>query len=277
MPLRRIDMNWNFRSRWGGSYRRAVAASTGLLMLSSVVGCGSSYRTPGGPADFRAMGITGDEAELLTDRAITERMNIKPLASFPAAIAVVRVQAPGYYSSTARGVGSGKYTIVTTRDVESEDEFAKLEGLPMVRSIGMLNQLSVSGPCNDSRELRQAAASVQADMVLVYTFDTEFDTQEKVAPLGLITLGLFPDREARVTSTCSAVLMDTRNGFIYGLSEATGKDERFTNAWGSEAAIDSSRRKAEKAAFAALVVKLQELWPGVVSRYGPPGSVDDRG
>ena len=49
-----------------------------------------------------------------------------------------------------------------------------------------------------------------------------------------ISLGLIPDRDAFITSSASAVLIDVRSGFVlYGVAESTAKESRLTNAWGS--------------------------------------------
>jgi hypothetical protein len=242
----------------------------GILILIAALGAGcASYRVPGGPADFRAMGITQAQADQQTDWSIAKRLDRQPLAKFPTSIAIVRVQGPGYCSHTTRSYGSGRYSIITTRDVESDEAFKRLAALPMVAGLAPINRLVVSPNMDTEENLREAAATVQADMVLVYTFDTVFGNEKKIAPLGLITLGLFPDREARVTSTASAVLLDTRNGYVYGLAEATGKDNRIANAWTSKSAVDASRRTAEKAAFEGLVGEVETMWRGVVERFTP--------
>lgn len=232
-------------------------------------GCASSYRVPGAAADFRALGITQEEADSQTDVSIARRLERKPLARFPATIAVVRVQGAGYRSYTARGYGDGQYTIVTTRDVEGDDAFKRLAVLPMIAGLEPLNRLVIPAKLQDEQSLRAAAANVQADMLLLYTFDTAFETHKKIAPLGLLTLGLFPDRNAHVTSTAIAALVDTRNGYVYGLAEATGRQSQLTNAWNNEEAVDESRRKAEKQAFDGLMKEVELLWPRVAARFGP--------
>jgi hypothetical protein len=262
---RRIGMQRNDRSSW-----RNVVVIKCLAAAACLAGCATKYQVPGKAADFRALGIGPEVVEEQTEQSIAKRLDRKPLARFPTSIAVVRVQGPGYSSYTSRGYGQGRFTVVTNRDVEPEDSFARLTSMPMVTTVLPLNRLVMPEHVSDEEDLRGAAASAQADMLLIYTFDTEFGTENKVAPLGLITLGLFPDREARVTSTASAALLDTRNGYIYGLTEATGKDDRITNAWTNEAAVDASRRKAEQEAFEGLVASIATMWDGVVRNYGPP-------
>lgn len=247
---------------------------TALLLVFALAwmgGCGmkSAYSVPGAAADFRALGITPDEVEAQTDVSIARRLDRKPTARFPTSIAVVRVQGANYRSYTARGYGDGQFTIVTTRDVEPANAFDRLEELPMVAGVHSLNQLVMPRQVRSEEDLRGAAANVQADMLLIYTFDTQFETNKKIQPLGLVTLGLFPDRDVRVTCTASAALMDTRNGFVYDLAEATAQEKKLSNAWNNEDAIDTSRRKTEAAAFVSLVGEIEKKWQRVAGRYGP--------
>lgn len=256
--------------------RSGLALGSLLLVVISVSGC-VSYRVPGGPANFRAMGITEEMLEEQTDVSISRRLERKPLASFPVTVAVVRVQDRNYSSYTSGSYGRGNYRIVTTRDVESDEAFDRIAALPMIRTLAPLSRLVVAEELNTELELREAAATVQAGMLLIYTFDTTFGVEEAIVPLSIITLGLFPDDEARVTTTVSAVLIDTRNGYVYGLTEATSHQTQLANNWTSQAAIDQSRRRAEQEAFDKLIEGIETLWMGVIQTYGPSLSVEAEG
>jgi hypothetical protein len=248
---------------------RSLRTAMILAMVIAIGGC-ASYTTPGRAADFRAMGITPEQADAMTDSAMLERLQRKPLAGFPTSIAVARVQDRGYRAYQTKSYGEGRYSIVTTRDVESDDSFDRLAKLPLVAGLAPINRLVIPSRLDSERDLRTAAASVQADMLLIYTFDTQFGSESKIAPLATFTLGLFPEREARVTSTASAALLDTRNGYVYGLAEGTSHTTQLANAWTSETAVEESRRRAEREAFDKLVAGLETMWQGVVARYGPP-------
>lgn len=248
--------------------RGALAAWMWSVMAGSAVlsGC-ASYTTPGGPADLHAMGISRGEQIARTDSNILEKMSRKPAADFPASIAVVRVQAHNYRSHTAEGYGAGNFTVLTGREAETDEDMDRLRSLPMVRGIAAINRLVLPQWLNTEKDLREAAASVHADMVLLYTFDTRFGVTTKIPAMGLITLGLFPDRESQVTSTASAALIDTRSGFIYGVAEATSKAHQAANAWTSEDAVDESRKRAEREAFVNLVGEVERMWKGVAETY----------
>jgi hypothetical protein len=236
-------------------------------------GCGS-YKTPGGPASFRALNITEEAVEQQTEAPIARRLDLQPLAGFPTTIAVARVQAPGYCSYSASGYGRGAYSVVTVRDVESDEHFQQIKDLPLVRGLAPLNRIVLDDDLFTDRELREGAAAVHADMILIYTFDTVFDVESTVPPLSVLSLGLIPETQARVTSTVSGALMDTRNGYIYGLLEGTAHDNQLANAWTSRVAVDQVRRRTEAEAFEKMVNSFEPMWLGVVETYGPPRSED---
>jgi hypothetical protein len=242
-----------------------------LVVMSMVVmmtGCVGSYVTPGRAADFSALGITKDAIAKQTEYPIAERMEKKPLAAFPSSIALARVQGSGYCSMSERGYGSGRYSVVTSRTVETEGALKTLQGLPMVRGVAPLNRLVLPDRLESDQDLRIAASSVQADMLLMYTFDTEFEVGTTIPMMGVITLGVFPNEKASVSTTASAALLDTRNGYIYALDEASAKDTQLANAWTSKDAVDECRKRTEQKAFDKLVGQFPALWSGVVAQYG---------
>ena len=97
--------------------RRVPLYCVYALMLAAISGC-SDYMTP---ARGVSMATLAD-----ADEGIRERMLRKPAAPFPARMATVRVQAPRYRSNSAESYGYGRYSVVTTRDIEREEDFLRL-------------------------------------------------------------------------------------------------------------------------------------------------------
>src|SRR5438876_2363808 len=93
-------------------------------ILALVSGC-SHYVTPGAGANFGDMGLMKETQQRGTPASMREAFERKPLANWPASIAVARVQANGYVSRTAQGWGRGSYSIVTNRDVEKDAQFER--------------------------------------------------------------------------------------------------------------------------------------------------------
>jgi len=192
-------------------------ATFSTLMLVAVMSGCASYVTPGRGADLGQISpaaATTLAAQHAPEDPIAQSFDRKPMAHFPAAIAVVRVQQPGYVSPTAQGWGTGRYSIVTTRDVEKPEQLERLSKLPQLKGVAPINRLLLNSNLDDDTPLRQAAAKLQADMILIYTFDTTFKSEDKALPLSVISLGLSPNQQVHVTSTASALLMDTRNGYL---------------------------------------------------------------
>jgi hypothetical protein len=226
-------------------------------------GC-ASYATPGGPAPLSK----------LADADINAAMARQPTAHFPANLAIVRVQAPGYRSCTADSYGHGRYSVVTTRDVEKDEHFQRLQKLPMVAGVAPLNRLLISPELQSAKELRVAAASLRADLVVVYTFDTTFWIKDhEVGPLQLISLGFLPNQEARVTTTASAILLDVRTGYLYGTAEATARQSQIASLWRSEQAADETRQKTESRAMDALIGEVETTWARVLRQHVTPEAV----
>src|SRR5207249_3104559 len=116
-----------------------------------------------------------------------------------------------------------------------------------------------------------AAAKMHADMLLVYTIDTEFMELNRTTPLTVFTLGATTTKNMRILSTASAAILDTRSGYVYGLAEGTKHHEELQNAWKTQDEVDKVRRDVESQAFADLVANLQTTWGGIVQENTTPG------
>ncbi len=233
--------------------RRSLLVTRYSLLLLFVGGCSIAYHTPGGGANLK----------LFADRDIREILERQPSAPRPVHLATARVQEPHYRSYSVRGNGKGRYSVVTVRDVEQDQDFERLASLPEVAQVVPLNRLLLSDQLESDRELRQAAAALHADMILIYTFDTDFSSDDFLRPLTVITLGLSPNKLVRMSTTASAVLLDVRTGYVYGACESTVRRKQLASAWTSRDAVDHSRRKTEREAFELLLTDFEKLWKGV--------------
>ncbi len=234
-----------------------------LLILS---GC-AHYVPPGPKADLALFTSAPDD--------IAANFALKPAAPFPAAIAFVRAQGPHYtnlHLSAAGGVAghqTGRYTLVTVREVGEETQLERVAALPQVAGITGVNRLLLPEKLDTERDLRAAAARLQADLLLLYTFDTAFIDQDAAKPLTVITLGLSPTRSITAVTTVSALLIDTRTGYIHATFETTEKNRVLGTSWGSADSADAARRETEKAAFAKLVDEFIAAWPKIAAGSAP--------
>ena len=212
-----------------------------VLSLATLYGCAADhYVTP--PA--------GAELTVMSDANLRGYYSTKPVTRFPANIAIVRLN---------------RDSVVATRDIESDDDLAKITALPLVGSVAPIGKILLPARVSSFDDLRPPAARLHADLLLVYTVDTTFAVEGKsLGPLELISLGLIPHKKAHVTATVAGVLVDVRTGYVYGTSEATAEEQQRANLWSKYDAINSSRLKAEERAFDDFVDEFGRLWKGVV-------------
>lgn len=230
-----------------------------MLFVIGISGC-SSYTTPG-----RGVNIQNLSA---ADKSIADLLKVQPAAPFPARMAVARVQASGYYSQSNRCYGEGQFCVVTTRDIESDDSFDRIAKLPQLAGVAVMNRLLLSEKLSSIMDLRRAAATLKTDVLLVYSLDTGFTIENTdIGPLAAISLGFLPNKNAKVTSTASAVIFDVRTGFIYGVAEATATEEQRASYWSSSDAVDDARKKAEKNSFDKLIPEIEKLWKSIVATH----------
>jgi hypothetical protein len=226
----------------------------------SLAGC-ATYIPPGAKADLQAF----------APPSVQEGFAAKPTNPFPASIAAVRVQAPAYSNEYLRQnggqYGTGRYSVITVREVEEQAQFDRIAALPQVSGLVTVNRMLLPARLEGDREVRAAAARLQADLVFLYTFDTAFFDTDAAKPLTVITLGLSPTRKITAVTTVSALLLDTRTGYVYSAYEVTEREATMSTSWGSRDTADEARRKTERRAFGKLVDELVASWPKLLQRH----------
>jgi len=239
--------------------RKRTSTAIAILAIAALYGCAATYTTPAG-------GVSLAEEISVTD--LREHFATEPASRFPANIAVARLQEGGYYSFSNRGYGNGRYSVVTTRDIEPDEAYETLEGLPLIRGVAPIGRLLLPNRLNSVDELRSPAARLKADLLLVYTVDSTFVVDgNSLDPLSAISLGFIRNREAHVTSTVAGALLDVRTGFVYGTTEATATRSKKATVWSTQQAADSSRIVAEKQAFESFIESFSSLWADVVNEH----------
>ena len=242
---------------------RTITVS-GMFALALLSGC-ATYIPPGAKADLQE----------LAPASIQEGFAAKPTYPFPAAIAAVRVQGPAYsnYYLERNGgrYGMGRYSIVTAREVEDEQQFNRVAALPQVAGLVSINRMLLPSRLDTERDIRDAAARLHADLVFLYTFDTEFFDIDLAKPLSVVSLGLSPTRKISVLTTASALLLDTRTGYVYSAYEVTQKAQTMATSWGSRDAADEARRHNERDAFTKLMSEVVNSWPKLLDHRAERG------
>jgi len=231
--------------------------TTLILTCLLLSGC-AHYVTPGHKADLAQ----------LAPAHIQDGFNREPSNPFPASIVTIRVQGRSYSNynlSRSGGVyGDGRFTVITTREVESETDMTQIQSLSQVNDVISLNRLL--SQCLSSIEVNatEAASVLKADLILVYTFDTVFFDEDRARILSTISLGFSPNRKITATTTASALLIDTRTGYIYSAYEATSSDTKASSVWGSREAADKARLETERKAFEGMVHEIISSWNRII-------------
>jgi len=236
--------------------------SARTLLVAFVIACTgcATYVTPGGPARL-------EEINRADIAAVASR---KPTLRFPAHVAVLRIQGRDYRSFSTEGYGAGRYTAVTTQELLTDEQLAAVSSWPSIAGATPVSRLTLPQKLDSVDDLRLAAAQIQADVLLVYTIETSFRVQGRgYGPLAVISLGTVPDRDAYITATASALFIDVRSGFVYGVAESTAKKSGLTNVWNSGSTIDRKRLEAEKEATAGLMEQAARTWTGITAQYSP--------
>jgi len=225
----------------------------GILVLLS--GC-QSYQTPGGPAPIGAM----------TAASVADRLRSVPEAPLPAIIAYTRVQDAGYRSWNDGGTNRGSLSIVGPREIERPEDAQAMASWAEVKHIARLTPILVPPQGDSLMALREGAATLHADVLAIYTVDTVFDVDDHdIGPIGLITLGLAPTKNARVRSSVSMAFFDVRTGHCYGTAEGSASDGQLASAWTSGDAIDQCRLRVERQAFEAMLGEARKTWEGAAA------------
>jgi hypothetical protein len=240
---------------------RGVRGLFALIVLTLLGGCATSYVVPGPRADLQAFG----------GGSIQESFAAQATAPFPATLAFVRVQAPTYASArlpeTQSGAAAGRFRVITTREAEDDAQVERLGRLPQVTGVTTLSRLLLPPAVQGDKDLREAAARLHADLLLVYTFDTAIFDTDLARPLTVITLGLSPTRKLAISTTASALLMDTRTGYVYSTYEATKKADTLATSWNTADSADQVRRDNEREAFGLLLGQVEKTWPRLIEQH----------
>lgn len=111
--------------------------------------------------------------------------------------------------------------------------------------------------------IRLGAARQHLDAVLVYAVDTTARSDATVlafADLTLIGGAFLPTREIEATGAAAALLIDVRNGYPYGRTDAAVELSELATSWGSDDRTEEMRREAEAETVAALAPKVREMF-----------------
>ena len=240
-----------------------------LGVITAIITSCTQYVTPGS-----AVKISD-----LADEDISKLLSNKPTSEFPVNIAVARIQHPQYtsykYQQNLYSEQKGNFSMILTRDAIEDEAFQKLSEFNGVKQASPFNRLLLPYNYKSIKDLRMAAAKMKAQMLMVYTFDTEFTIDTKnYGPQNAFSLGYLKNKDVKVTTTASVALFDVQTEYLYGLAEATAYEHKKANAWKKEDEVDNLRIATERKAFEKLMGEIEKMWGGIVQEYGNAKATD---
>ncbi|KMQ72340.1 hypothetical protein [Chryseobacterium koreense] len=239
-------------------FNKVVFSTIIVFILSS---CSLKYTTPGSDVKISS----------LADEDVAKILSNKPAAEFPVNIAVARIQAPNYSNNSynrRESTPDGRFSMILTREPDEEKVISELSKLKGIKQISPFNRLLLPYNYQTIKDLRLAAAKMKAQMLLVYTFDTEFSIDAKnYGPQNVFALGYLKNKEVKVRTTSSVALFDVQTEYLFGLAEATAEKEKKSNIWKENQEVDQLRMDAEKESFSKLAKEIEKMWNDVYLEY----------
>lgn len=241
----------------GGTSSKTLAlVALGVCGAVGLLG-GCNYTPHAAPVDLKALAeppVVGEGVRTAIERA--------PTAGFPASIAVVQIENPRW--------NYGPYVSAVSNPA-IESLVGNCRKLPMVNSVTTINNLGVNTATSKEvtfmDRLREAAASVRADLLLVATMTTNHSNNDVAPPVGLLTLGLFPTKVRSTETNAALILVDTRTGYVYTMAEARDEAEQLANGWTDSMASDDARSRSERRAGEKLITRFEESWTKVINEH----------
>ena len=225
-----------------------------ILAVAAALTCSGCSSYVNSPAVSRAREAKRAE---FSDPLIARAANAKPTMRFPATIAIAT---------------NDRQVREHLRALSAHDTLDSLGSLPDLARTTMVSPVIVGETDHDQRissdlRMREAAAKLHADAVLILAQESQLTDGSIIAPLTGLSLGLLPNKRYELISTSFAALVDTRTGYIYGTSEKSAARSGLTMAWGSDDVISRARSKVERQAMEKLFADFPAFWRGVVAAH----------
>ena len=205
-----------------------------------------------------AKSARGEKRQAFSHKLISRAYNAQPTMRFPAVVAV----AP-----------QGEEAIMHLRALDALGKLESLKTLPDLRGLPLVTSLLENGKEHADEgtdfdlRLREAAARLHADAVLLISLETNATNGEIFAPLTTATLGLFPNNRYEIIATGLAALVDTRTGYVYGTLEKSAAKTGVVMVAGSDSSLERRKKGAQREAMEKLVKEFPSFWQGIVSTH----------
>lgn len=215
-------------------------------------GCASYVNSPA------ARSAVAAKREAFSHTLISRAYNAKPAMQFPAVVAV----AP-----------QGEEAVMHLRALDALGKLDNAKRQHDLRALPMISGLLENGSAHpDSQNvfdlrLREAAARMHADAVLLISMETNATNGEVFAPLTTATLGLFPNNRYEIIATGLAAIVDTKTGYVYGTVEKSAAKTGVVMVAGSDESLARRKQQAQREAMEKLIAEFPTFWQGIVAAH----------
>lgn len=235
--------------------RRKYSVILGILPFVFLLsGCFESYVTPPGGADMSAFQATASQGY---------RQSPKPAARLPVRLAVARVQSDYDYYQRCQ-----EFSVVNESMLQVQLSYKELTTLQGIDEVVTVNKLLISGCDRSSDGLRKAALSLKAELLYIYTLDTQYDETDWSSAMSLYTLGLSPTITVEVTTNAMGILIDSQTGYVYGVLQASSEKSQKAAFLTRQNAWDQCSKVTQQEAFERMNERFKVTWAGILSQYG---------
>jgi hypothetical protein len=227
------------------------------LAACAFTGCSSYINSPAAQAGIK------DSQKAFSDPLIARAYHAQPTMHFPARLGL----APQDDESRQQ-----------LRVMDALGKLDRFKSLPDVTGFVTVNSLVMSSGYDGDESkrkpvwnradlmLREAAAKLHADAVLLVKIDTHVTDGKLFAPLSTLTLGMFPNNRAEIIATAFGALVDTRTGYIYGVLEKSAGRTNLSISWDPDSRTRAVQ-KTEQAAMEKLLAEFPDFWRGIVQAH----------
>ena len=224
-----------------------------LTVLAAIftAGCTSYVNSPAVARSLK------EKRAAFSEPLIERAFHAKPAIHFPATVAL---------ASSCTSTRDHLRAISANGSLDPWNFLPQLARTAIISPVLTGEGSSDAGAKGDLR-IREAAAKLHADAVLILAMETQATDGRIIAPLTELSLGLLPNKRYELISTALAALVDTRTGYIYGTIEKSRARSGITMAWGGDDVIRRARSKVEREAMEKLFADFPAFWRGVVDTH----------
>lgn len=241
--------------------RTRLSYALSSALLATLASCANTaYVTPIEPVDLLA----------ISDHGVRAGFAPQPFASYPAHVAIVRVQADAYQNAWRPITGVETLHVMSGArtgpiELEQSERIAELEG---VVDVVVPNRLVLDDArLGELDDLRDEVAPLRPDLLLVYTLDTRVDLDmEAIGLVDLLTIGLLLEDRQTISCTASALVVDVRSGFVWSTFDAYADSEHDVARWFRPPPESDWLEAVEAEATDALVEQVVTSWPRLAGR-----------